>query len=127
MEWKLDFNPCMKHQLIRKTIREFDESEIKPYVVELDRESRFLVEIVEKMKPLNFFGLQTPKEYSGANLGTISYCIAIEEISRASTSLGLCVTVQNSVGIYPILKFGTTEQKKKFVPRLASGESIGVF
>ncbi len=123
----MDFNPCMKHQLIRNMVREFAESEIKPYVAELDRESRFPVEIVEKMKPLNFFGLQTPKEYGGANLDTISYCIAIEEISRVSAALGLCVTVHNSVGIYPILAFGTKAQKEKFVPTLASGERIGAF
>jgi len=123
----LDFNPCMKHQLIRKTVREFAESEIKPHVALLDRESRFPWEIVEKMKPLNFFGLQVPEEYGGANLDTISYTIAVEELSRVSAALGLCVTVHNSVGVYPILAFGTREQKERFVPAMASGDSIGAF
>lgn len=123
----MDFNPCMKHQLIRKTVREFAESEIKPHVSLLDKESRFPWEIVEKMKPLNFFGLQAPKEYGGAGLDTISYAIAVEELSRVSGAIGLCVTVHNSVGIFPILKFGTKEQKEKFVPAMASGESIGAF
>ncbi|MCP4369387.1 MAG: acyl-CoA dehydrogenase family protein, partial [Deltaproteobacteria bacterium] len=59
----MDFNPCMKHQLIRKTVREFAESEIKPHVFNLDKSARFPWEIVEKMKPLNFFGLQAPREY----------------------------------------------------------------
>ena len=97
----MDFNPCMKHQLIRKTVREFAESEIKPHVALLDKESRFPWEIIEKMKPLNFFGLQVPEKYGGANLDTISYTIAIEELSRVSAALGLCVTVHNSVGIFP--------------------------
>jgi len=117
----------MKHQLIRKTVREFAESEIKPHVSLLDKESRFPWEIVEKMKPLNFFGLQAPKEYGGAGLDTISYSIAIEELSRVSGAIGLCVTVHNSVGISPILQFGTKKQKEKFVPAMASGESIGAF
>ncbi|CCK81428.1 acyl-CoA dehydrogenase family protein [Desulfobacula toluolica] len=123
----MDFNPCMKHQLIRKTVREFAESEIKPHVSLMDAESRFPWEIVEKMKPLNFFGLQVPRDYGGAGLDTISYAIAIEELSRVSAALGLCVTVHNSVGIFPILKFGTTEQKEKFVPAMARGDSIGAF
>ncbi|MCP3871964.1 MAG: acyl-CoA dehydrogenase [Desulfobacteraceae bacterium] len=123
----MDFNPCLKHQLIRKTVSEFAESEIKPHVSLLDKESRFPQEIVEKMKPLNFFGLQVPKKYGGAGLDTISYAIAIEELSKVCAALGLCVTVHNSVGIFPILKFGTKEQKKRFVPAMAAGESIGAF
>ena len=123
----MDFNPCMKHQLIRKTVREFAESEIKPHVSRLDKLSQFPWEIVEKMKPLNFFGLQAPREYGGADLDTISYAIAIEELSRVSAALGLCVTVHNSVGIFPILNFGTKEQKERFVPAMAKGDSIGAF
>ena len=123
----MDFNPCMKHQLIRKTVREFAESEIKPHVAILDKASRFPWNIVEKMKPLNFFGLQVPEEYGGAGLDTISYTIAIEELSRVSAALGLCVTVHNSVGILPILAFGTRAQKEKFVPPMARGDSIGAF
>ncbi|MCP4115551.1 MAG: acyl-CoA dehydrogenase [Desulfobacteraceae bacterium] len=119
--------PCYKHQLIRKTVKEFAENEIKPRVSELDREAEFPFDIMEKMKPLNFFGLQVPREFGGADLDTISYAIVIEEISRVSAAIGLCVTVHNSVGIYPILKFGTREQKQRFVPALAAGESIGAF
>lgn len=123
----MDFNPCMKHQLIRKTVREFAESEIKPHVSAMDKDSRFPWEIVEKMKPLNFFGLQVPRRYGGAGLDSISYAIAIEELSRVSAAIGLCVTVHNSVGIFPILEFGTEEQKQRFVPAMAKGDSIGAF
>ncbi|MCP4722112.1 MAG: acyl-CoA dehydrogenase, partial [Desulfobacteraceae bacterium] len=121
----MDFNP--KHQLISKIVREFAENEIKPMVAEMDRESRFPHEIVEKMKPLHFFGLQVPKTLGGAGLDTISYAIVVEELSRVSAALGLCVTVHNSVGIYPILEFGTKEQINRFVPAMAAGESIGAF
>ncbi len=123
----MDFNPCYKHQLIRKTVKEFAENEIKPRVSELDREAEFPFDIIEKMKPLNYFGLQVPRELGGADLDTISYAIVVEEISRVSAAIGLCVTVHNSVGIYPILKFGTKEQKQSFVPAMAAGESIGAF
>lgn len=117
----------MKHKLVRKTVREFAESQIKPHVAELDKEAKFPWDIIKQMQPLNFFGLQVPKKYKGAGLDTISYAIAIEEISRVSGALGLCVTVHNSVGTFPILKFGTEEQKERFVPNLAKGDSIGAF
>ncbi len=120
-------DPCMKHKLVRKAVREFSEAELGPIAHEMDRDARFPWEVVEKMRPLNFFGLQVPKEYGGADLDSISYAIAVEEISRVSGAMGLCVTVHNSVGIYPIVHFGTDEQKERFIPRLASGECIGAF
>jgi len=123
----LDFNPCMKHKLVRKTVREFVEAELGPIAHEIDRDARFPWEVVEKMRPLNFFGLQVPKKYGGVELDSISYAITIEEISRVSAAMGLCITVHNSVGTYPIVLFGTEEQKKRFLPSLSSGEQIGAF
>lgn len=123
----MDFNPCMKHKLVRKTVREFVEAELGPIAHDIDRDARFPWEVVEKMKPLNFFGLQIPKQYGGVELDSISYAITIEEISRVSAAMGLCVTVHNSVGAYPIVLFGTEEQKKRFLPPLAGGERIGAF
>lgn len=123
----MDFNPCIKHKLVRKTVREFAEAEIAPVAYDLDREARFPWEIIEKMRPLNFFGLQIPRAYGGAEIDAISYAITIEELSRVSAALGLCVTVHNSVGAFPIVKFGTEAQKKRFLPSLASGERIGAF
>jgi len=117
----------MKHKVVRKAVREFAETEMGPIVSDLDRESRFPWEVIEKMRPLNFFGLQIPKSYGGADFDSISYAITIEEISRVSAAIGLCVTVHNSVGAYPIVRFGTEEQKKRFLPSLASGECIGAF
>jgi butyryl-CoA dehydrogenase len=123
----VNFYPCMKHTVIRKTVRDFAETELGPIAHDIDQAARFPWEVIEKMRGLNFFGLQTPKEYGGADLDSISYAITIEELSRVCAGIGLCVTVHNSVGLYPILKFGTLEQKRRFLPRLASGEIIGAF
>jgi butyryl-CoA dehydrogenase len=123
----LDFNPCTKHKAVRKTVRKFAETELGPISHEIDRDSRFPWEVIEKMGPLNYFGLQVPKKYGGAGLDTISYAITIEEISRVCAAVGLCVTVHNSVGAYPIVLFGTDDQKERFLPLLASGKYIGAF
>ncbi|MBU2514833.1 acyl-CoA dehydrogenase family protein [bacterium] len=117
----------MKHKIVRKTVREFAEAELGPIAYEIDKDARFPWEVVEKMRPLNFFGLQIPQKYGGAGMDSISYAIVIEEISRVCAAVGLCVTVHNSVGAYPILFFGTEAQKKRYLPPLACGERIGAF
>ncbi len=123
----MEFDPCMKHKLVRKSVREFAEAELGPVAGEIDRDARFPDEVIEKMRSLNYFGLQIPKEYGGAAIDSISYAIVIEELSRVCAGIGLCVTVHNSVGAYPVVRFGTPEQKKRFLPALASGERIGAF
>jgi butyryl-CoA dehydrogenase len=123
----LDFNPCMKHKAVRKSVRRFAETELGPIAYEIDRDSHFPWEVVEKMRSLSYFGLQVPREYGGAELDSISGAIVIEELSRVCAAIGLCISVHNSVGAYPIVRFGTGEQKKRFLPALASGEQIGAF
>jgi alkylation response protein AidB-like acyl-CoA dehydrogenase len=123
----MDFFLTEKHSIVRRSIRSFCEREIVPIARELDQEARFPWEIVEKMGKLGYFGIQTPPELDGAGMDTVSYCIIIEELSRACSGLGLCVTVHNSVCVYPLLAFGNDEQKKKWVPPLARGEKIGAF
>ncbi|CAB5115232.1 Butyryl-CoA dehydrogenase (EC [Olavius algarvensis associated proteobacterium Delta 3] len=123
----MDFNPCMKHKVVRQAVRDFAETEIAPVVYDLDREARFPWDIIEKMRPLNFFGLQVPKAYGGAEVDGISYAITIEELSRVSAAIGLCISVHNSVGAYPISAFGTAAQREKFLPALGRGERIGAF
>ena len=123
----MDFNPCMKHKLIRKAVRMFAEAELGPIAHDIDRDACFPWEAIGKMRSLNFFGLQAPKEYGGAELDSISYAITIEEISRVSAAVGLCLTVHNSVGVFPIVRFGTAEQKRRFLPAMTSGEKIGAF
>ena len=123
----MDYNPSMKHNVVRKSVRMFAEAELGPIAHDIDRDARFPVEAMEKMRPLQFFGLQAPKAYGGAEMDTTSYAIVIEEISRVSAAVGLCLTVHNSVGIYPIVRFGTEDQKRRFLPAMTSGERIGSF
>jgi alkylation response protein AidB-like acyl-CoA dehydrogenase len=116
-----------KHKIIRHSVRSFCDREIQPIARDIDQEARFPWEVVEKMGKLGYFGIQAPEELGGAGMDTVSYCIIIEEISRACSGLGLCVTVHNSVSVYPLVKFGSEEQKKKWVSPLAKGEKIGAF
>ena len=116
-----------KHRAVRRSVRAFCERELLPIAKDIDQEARFPWEVVEKMGRLGYFGIQVPKEFGGAGMDSVSYAIAIEEISRVCGSLGLCVTVHNSVAVYPIVAFGSDEQKHKWVPPLARGEKLGAF
>jgi alkylation response protein AidB-like acyl-CoA dehydrogenase len=116
-----------KHVIVRRAVRAFCDREIRPIAKDLDIEARFPWEVVEKMGKLGYFGIQVPEELGGAGMDTISYAVIIEEISRACAGLGLCVTVHNSVAVYPIVVFGSEEQKERWVPALAKGEKIGAF
>ncbi len=123
----MQFNPCMKHRLIRNSVRHFAETELAPIAAEIDRNATFPHDVIEKMKALNYFGLQVPKEFGGAALDSISAAIVVEEISRVCAAVGVCVTVHNGVAIYPFLQFASPEQKNIYLPKLASGEIIGAF
>ena len=116
-----------KHRTVRRSVRAFCERELEPIAKEIDQEARFPWEVVEKMGKLGYFGVQAPKELGGAGMDSVSYIIVIEEISRACAGLGLCVTVHNSVAVYPLLAFGSQDQKRRWVPPLARGEKIGAF
>ena len=116
-----------KHRVLRRSVRSFCEQELRPIAAQIDQEARFPWEVVEKMGPLGYFGIQAPRELGGAGLDSLSYAIVIEEISRVSGSIGLCVSVHNSVALYPILAFGSPEQHQRWVPALAGGRKIGAF
>jgi butyryl-CoA dehydrogenase len=107
--------------------RQFAQTELAPVAKEIDDEGRFPWEVVEKMGPLNFFGMQAPRKHGGAEMDSISYCLVIEEISRVCAAMGLMLAVHNSVVVYPLSEFGNDEQKAKFLSPLASGEKIGAF
>jgi len=123
----LQLNPCAKHKLIRDSVRTFAETELAPVASAIDRAATFPREIIEKMRPLNYFGLQVPREFGGAALDSVSAAIVVEEISRVCAAIGLCVTVHNGVAVYPFLRFANAEQKKHYLPKLAEGELIGAF
>lgn len=123
----MPYNPSVKHKLIRDSVRHFAETELAPIAAEIDRNAVFPVEVIDKMKKLNYFGLQVPKEFGGAALDSVSAAIVVEEISRVCAAVGLCVTVHNGVAVFPFLQFGNKRQNEKYLPRLASGEMIGAF
>ena len=116
-----------KHRAVRQSVRRFCDRELRPVAMQIDQEARFPWEVVEKMGALGYFGIQAPKSLGGAGLDAVSYAIIIEEISRVSAAIGLCVTVHNSVAVYPIMTFGNREQIERWVPPLARGEKIGAF
>ncbi len=116
-----------KHRVLRRSVRAFCEQELRPIAAQIDQEARFPWEVAEKMGPLGYFGIQAPRELGGAGLDTISYAITIEEVSRVSAAMGLCLSVHNSVALFPILAFGSPEQHQRWVPALAKGEKIGAF
>ena len=116
-----------KHRVLRRSVRAFCIDELSPIAAEIDQEARFPWEVVEKMGPLGYFGIQAPQKLGGAGLDALSYAIIIEEVSRVSAAIGLCLSVHNSVALYPILAFGNPEQHARWVPELASGRRIGAF
>jgi len=122
---KLELNDQQK--MIQKMVKEFAEKEIAPIAAELDEKGEFPTKTLEKMAKLGLLGIFTPTEYGGSGLDTISYATVIEEISRKCASTGVITSVHNSLVSYPILKYGTDEQKKKYLPILAKGEKIGAF
>lgn len=116
-----------KHRVLRRSVRDFCERELGPIAAQIDQEARFPWEVAEKMGPLGYFGIQAPRELGGAGLDTVSYAITIEEVSRVSAAIGLCLSVHNSVALYPIVAFGSPEQQERWVPALAKGEKVGAF
>jgi len=122
---KLELNDQQK--MIQKMVQEFAEKEVGPIAAELDEKGEFPTKTLEKMAKLGLLGIFIPNEYGGAGLDTISYATVIEEISRKCASTGVITSVHNSLVSYPIIKYGTEEQKKKYLPLLAKGEKIGAF
>src|SRR5262245_52781201 len=114
-------------ELFRRTVREFAEREIAPVAAEHDENETFPTQTVKKMGELGLMGLLVPTEYGGAGAGSIEYALAMEEISRADASHGVVMSVQNSLVEKPIVKYGTDEQKRDYLHRLASGDMIGSF
>ena len=125
----MDFSLTDKQKMIRKITREFSEEFISPIAEESDQNSRLDPNVMEEMKRMNFFGTCIPKEYGGAGLedDTVSFSIITEEIGRIDASWSITTGVHCSVVAYPIYKFGTEEQRQKFLIDLAKGDKIGAF
>ena len=112
---------------IKERAAEFADREVAPHAAELDRQARVPFETVEKLAEAGFMGLCVPEELGGAGMDFLSYCLLIEEISRADAGVGVTLAVHTSAGTLPIVMFGTEEQKARWVPPLARGERIGSF
>jgi alkylation response protein AidB-like acyl-CoA dehydrogenase len=118
-----DFTP--DQVALRRAVREFAEAEIAPYVLEWDEAQSFPLELVRKLGALGYMGTVFPEELGGAGLGYIEYSIVIEELSRVDGSIGIIVAAHTSLCSNHIYKFGTDEQRARYLPRLASGEWLG--
>ncbi len=123
----MNFDLSEEHELIRKTVRELATERIAPVAEELDREQRFPYEIVAELAELGLMGILVPEEYGGSGGDTLSYAIAIEELSRVDSSVAITVAAHTSLGTMPILLYGSEEQKRKWVPDLASGKRLAAF
>jgi len=116
-----------EQELLRKTVRDFAVSRVAPVAEELDREERFPYELVSELAELGLMGIPIPEEHGGAGADTVSYAIAIEELTRVDSSVAITVAAHTSLGTMPIYLFGDNAQKSEWLPQLASGEKLAAF
>src|SRR6201985_3185748 len=121
----MDFQLTEEQLQLKKSIREFAEGEILPNVMKWDEAGHFPLETIKELGRMGVLGIIFPTEYGGAGLGYVEYVIAIEELSRVDGSVGITVAAHNSLCSNHIFKFGTEEQKKKYLKPLAQGKTIG--
>src|SRR5208282_4172146 len=123
----MDFSLNDHQKLIRDTVRQFMEAEVRPSVKQRDREERFPAEEIKKLAELGCCGMMIPEEWGGPGLDTLSYVLMLEEVARVDAAMATSLSVTNSAVQVPLTKFGTEEQKKKYLRRLATGEILGSF
>jgi alkylation response protein AidB-like acyl-CoA dehydrogenase len=122
-----DYDLSPEHELVRRTVREFALEKVAPVAEELDREHRFPYELVAELAELGLMGMPIPEEYGGAGTDTLSYAIAIEELTRIDSSVAITVAAHTSLGTMPIYLFGNERQKQEWLPDLASGRRLAAF
>ncbi len=123
----MDFNLSEEHRLVQQTAREFANREILPVAGQLDAEHRFPAEIVRGLGELGLMGVMVPEEYGGAGMDNVAYILAMEEVARACASTAAIMSVNNSLVCDPILRYGTEDQKRRYLPVLASGREVGCY
>src|SRR6185312_8563614 len=123
----MDFDLSPEHELIRDTVRAFAVEKVAPVAEELDREHRFPYELVAEMAELGLMGIPIPEEHGGGGGDTLAYAIAVEELTRIDSSVAITVAAHTSLGTMPILLYGSDEQKKRWLPELASGRKLAAF
>ncbi|MCM3087162.1 acyl-CoA dehydrogenase [Bhargavaea ginsengi] len=122
----MDFTFTEEQKMMRRMVRDFAKNEVEPFIPRMEA-GEFPRPLLEKMGGLGLMGITVPEEYGGSGMDYTSYIIAIHELSKVSAVMGVILSVHTSVGINPILKFGTEEQKRKYIPKMASGEYLGAF
>jgi short/branched chain acyl-CoA dehydrogenase len=123
----LNFELTEEQQLVRDTVRGFARDRVAPVAEELDREQRFPYDLVAELAELGLMGMTIPEEYGGAGADTLSYAIAVEELTRVDSSVAITVAAHHSLGTLPIYYFGNEEQKQQWLPDLASGRKLAAF
>ena len=123
----MDFRPSEEQELLRRSVREFAETEIRPHVREWDQEQHFPRELVPKLAALGLLGIQFPEQYGGAGMTPLDYCICLEEIARVDPAVALSLAAHNGLCSSHIFLFGTEEQKHQYLVPLAAGEKVGAW
>ena len=123
----MDFHLSKEQEMLRKMYRDFAQNEVKPLAEEVDEQERFPEETVRKMAKLGMMGIYFPKEYGGAGADTLAYAMCVEELAKVCGTTAVIVSAHTSLCCAPIYENGTEEQKKKYLPKLCSGEWIGAF
>src|SRR5262249_39696182 len=123
----LDFDLTEDQLAVRDLVRDFAEREVRPIAAQIDASHEFPAQNVKKMGELGLMGMFVPAEYGGAGMDFVSYVVAVEELSRVCASHGVIVSVNNSLVCYPLLAFGSEEQKRKYLVPLAQGARLGAY
>jgi butyryl-CoA dehydrogenase len=123
----MDFSLSDHQKLIRDTVRQFMETEVRPFVKEWEKQEKFPAEAIQKLGDIGCCGMLTPEEWGGPGLDTVSYVLMLEEVARVFTAMSTAISVTNSAVQAPLLMFGNDAQKKKYMRRMATGETLGAF
>lgn len=123
----MDFNLTEEQQILRRTVREFAEERIAPVAAGLEKRGEFPSSIVAELAQMGILGMAIPEEFGGAGFGSLASTLVLEELAAACASTAVTISVHNTASAGPIARFGSTQQKKKYLPAMASGECIGGF
>jgi alkylation response protein AidB-like acyl-CoA dehydrogenase len=123
----MDFRPTEEQQILRRTVREFAEAEMRPHVMEWDEAQHFPMDLLPKLASLGLMGIQFPEEFGGSAMSAVDYCICIEELARVCPAIALSVAAHNGLCTAHIAMFGSDAHKKQYLPRLVAGEVLGAW
>ena len=123
----MDFRPTDEQEILRRTVREFAEAEMRPHVMEWDEAQHFPMELLPKLAQLGLMGIQFAEDYGGSAMSSVDYCICIEELARVCPAIALSVAAHNGLCSSHINMFGSEEQKRRYLPRLTGGEVLGAW